>query len=260
MKRLKVIACEIAFRELCFCASQSRNIIDFSFMTKGLHDKGAEKMREALQEEIDQVDTQKYEAILLGYGLCSCGVVGLCSKLPLVIPKAHDCVTFFLGSKERYAEFFEGNTGSYIYSPGWIERDIAHADIEDSITTKLGMNKKYEEYVEEFGEENAQYLMEMFEGYKESYDKVVFINTLVGDVELYRQKLQEKAASNGWKAEEIAGNTSLLQKFLDADWNEEDFTVILPEHEIVATNDAQIIGSQKLSGRAESCCNCFEKI
>lgn len=95
MKRFKVIACEIAFRELCFCASQANAVVDFTFMPKGLHDKSAEKMRLALQHEIDQVECHKYEAILLAYGLCSCGVVGLTSQLPLVIPKAHDCITFF---------------------------------------------------------------------------------------------------------------------------------------------------------------------
>lgn len=59
MKRLKVIACEIAFRELCFCASMSNNIINFSFMTKGLHDKGAQKMREVLQSEKQKLETYR---------------------------------------------------------------------------------------------------------------------------------------------------------------------------------------------------------
>ena len=55
-KRFKLIACEIMFREICFCASQSRNIIDIQFMPKGLHDIGESKMVIKLQAEIDQVD------------------------------------------------------------------------------------------------------------------------------------------------------------------------------------------------------------
>ena len=34
----KVIACEIAFRELCYAAAKSRNLIDFEFLTQGYHD------------------------------------------------------------------------------------------------------------------------------------------------------------------------------------------------------------------------------
>ncbi|MFI3211919.1 MAG: DUF1638 domain-containing protein [Eubacteriales bacterium] len=124
MKRLKVIACEVAFRELCYCASQCRAMIDFTFMTQGLHDKGATPMKQMLQDEIDKVDIHKYDAIVLAYGLCSNGVVGLQSKLPMIIPKAHDCITFFLGSKERYAEFFDKNRGTYVYTSGWIERGM----------------------------------------------------------------------------------------------------------------------------------------
>ena len=37
VKRYKVIACEIMFREVCLCASKSKNIVDTVFMPKGLH-------------------------------------------------------------------------------------------------------------------------------------------------------------------------------------------------------------------------------
>jgi len=65
MKRYKVISCEIMFREVCLCASKSKNIVDTVFMPKGLHDIGEIKMHEKLQYEIDMVDTNKYDAILL---------------------------------------------------------------------------------------------------------------------------------------------------------------------------------------------------
>ena len=105
MKRLKVIACEVAFRELCLCASQSSSVVDFVFMPRKLHVVGAKEMQMALQSEIDKVDVEKYHAILLGYGLCGNGVVGLQSQLPLVIPKANDCISLFLGCRKRYADF-----------------------------------------------------------------------------------------------------------------------------------------------------------
>lgn len=89
-------------REICYCISKCINIIDVMFMPKGLHDTGASKMAQTLQAEIDKVESKKYEAVLLGYGLCNNGICGLKSTLPIIIPKAHDCITLLLGSKERY--------------------------------------------------------------------------------------------------------------------------------------------------------------
>ena len=84
-KRYKLIACEVMFRELSYCAAKSKNIIDVVFLSKGLHDMGAEKMLSSLQDEIDRVDIEKYEAILLGYALCNNGIVGLRSSIPIIV-------------------------------------------------------------------------------------------------------------------------------------------------------------------------------
>ncbi|MFI3206682.1 MAG: DUF1638 domain-containing protein, partial [Clostridia bacterium] len=151
MKRIKVIACEIAFRELCLCASKAKNIVDFSFLEKGLHDMGQKLMSARIQKEIDSTDKEKYSAIVLVYGLCNNGIVGLHSELPMIVPKAHDCITFFMGSKEKYSEFFNENLGSYFYTSGWLERETNPSEVENSVTSQLGLNKSYDDYVEEFG-------------------------------------------------------------------------------------------------------------
>ena len=51
---LKVIACEIALREICFVAAQTENLIDLEFLTQGLHDHPLEG-RKQIQERIDAV-------------------------------------------------------------------------------------------------------------------------------------------------------------------------------------------------------------
>ncbi len=239
MKRYKVIACEIATRELYFCASQSNQMIDFSFMSCGLHSSGSQRMQDTLQEEIDKVDSEKYDAILLCYGLCGGGVVGLHATVPLIIPKAHDCTTFFLGSKERYTEFFYSNKGTFVYTPGWIER---MTDSGDGLPSVDIMGKPYAAYVEQYGEETAKYIWDVMGGKETAYNKIALINTRVGNTEYYRNKLHEKANQSGWAALEIDGNTALLQKLLNGDWNDNDFTVIPPGNKIEATNDENIIG------------------
>ncbi|MCX7825816.1 MAG: DUF1638 domain-containing protein, partial [Verrucomicrobiae bacterium] len=118
---LRVIACEIAVREICFAIARSRNIADVEFLDQGYHDTPASS-RGKIQQRIDAVPAGKYDAILLGYGLCSNILVGLTTAhTPLVIPRAHDCITFFLGSKERYQQFFTSHPGSYYYTAGWLE-------------------------------------------------------------------------------------------------------------------------------------------
>src|SRR5215831_9487195 len=96
---LKVIACEIAVREFCYTAARSPNIIDLEFVDQGHHDMPCAGCKD-LQDRINRVPAAKYDAIILGYGLCSNLVAGLSTPhTPLVIPRAHDCITLFLGSK-----------------------------------------------------------------------------------------------------------------------------------------------------------------
>lgn len=64
---LKVIACEIAARELYYTASRSRNVIDLEFLSQGHHDTPATG-REDIQNRINAVPAGKYDAILLGSG------------------------------------------------------------------------------------------------------------------------------------------------------------------------------------------------
>jgi len=101
----------------------SRNKFGFQFLEFGLHGEPA-KLREELQKAIDATpDT--FDAILLGYGLCSKGVEGITArKTRLVIMRGHDCITCFLGSRARYLEYFTAHPGTYWYSPGWIENHV----------------------------------------------------------------------------------------------------------------------------------------
>ena len=109
-KRYALLSCEIIYREACLLAAEAENIVDVQFLPKGLHDMGQEKMSERLQEHITDLDEKVYDAILLGYGRCNNGVAGLrTKKTPLVIPRAHDCITFFFGSRQAYEAYFNSH-------------------------------------------------------------------------------------------------------------------------------------------------------
>ena len=104
---LKVISCEVAFREVCACAARSVNQLDLEFLTQGYHDNPTIGVQR-LQERIDAVPEGGFDEILLGYGLCNHMLTGLRapSHTGLIVARAHDCITFFLGSKECYQDFF----------------------------------------------------------------------------------------------------------------------------------------------------------
>ena len=139
--RLKLISCEVFHREMCAVIARSPNQVDLEFLPKGLHDIGCVGMLARLQAVLDKVEEEKYEAVLFGYGLCNNGLAGLQSRtIPLVVPRAHDCITLFLGSKERYLDYFQNHPGVYFKTTGWIERNAVEGELSQlSIQRKTGM-------------------------------------------------------------------------------------------------------------------------
>ena len=236
--RYKLIACEILYRELCYCTALSKNVIDLTFLPKGLHDLGEEKMSARLQEELDRVDPQRYQAVLLGYALCSNGIRGLRSPLPMVVPRAHDCITLLLGSKERYLEVFNSNPGTYFESTGWVERDEA---AEGGISEQLGLRKSYEDYAAEYGEDNARYLMEVLGDGLRNYSAYAYIGSGFGDFRHYERITEEDARTRGWSYSRLEGDLSLLRRLVDGPWEEKDFLVVPPGSTLGPSHDGAII-------------------
>ena len=240
--RYMLIACAVIYRECYHCAAISKNIVDIRILDKGLHDIGADKMSVMLQNEIDAVDAKQFDGILLGYGLCNNGIRGLHSQVPLVIPRAHDCITLLMGSKEEYRRYFDENPGTYFQSTGWMERVTSSLENVESIFFQLGI-KGYDHYVKEYGEENAKYIMETLGAGIDNYSKLSFIDTKVCETEHYRAKAKSNADEKGWQYEELCGSTAILLKMMNGEWDEEMFLVIEPGKTIEPTHKDDIIKS-----------------
>jgi len=120
MKNIAII-CDVMKAEVERLKNSNKiNNLDIIYLEQHLHDT-PDKMRIKLQEAIDSVD-DNYDKIILGYGLCSNGVVGLKSdKHDIIIPKVDDCISLFLGSKEKYEEEFKKDPATYYLCKGWIE-------------------------------------------------------------------------------------------------------------------------------------------
>jgi hypothetical protein len=233
--KLTLISCKVLHREFCYYAALSRNTVDLRFLRQGLHEEPG-TLRESLQVEIDAVDQEEaYDAILLGYGLCSNGIEGLRSaKHRLVIPRAHDCITFFLGSKERYGRLFEEHPGTYWFTPGWIETEGA-AD-------KPRYDAVYRDYVEKYGEDNAKYLLEVMKGWMDEYDRAAYVDLGFCDSTPYKEYTRNVAATRGWEYVEVKGDPQLVIDLVDGHWDRERFLVVEAGEAVRARHDESILG------------------
>jgi hypothetical protein len=246
--RLKLISCEIFYREFSAAVARSSNTIDAEFLTKGLHDIGSDVMQERLQSAIDRVDCSQYEAILLGYGLCNNGIAGLAApSIPMVAPRAHDCISLFLGSKERYLDYFNSHPGVYFMTTGWIERGGGTSELSQlALGQKLGMTQNYQDLVAKYGEDNAQFLWAQLGDLTRHYGQFTFIETGLEPDSRFEDYTREKAKSQGWKYEKVTGDLGLVQRLVDGIWDEKEFLIVPPGKRIAAHYDGGIITIQEL--------------
>ena len=223
--KVHAICCEIIYREACLAAAESPLVVDLEFLRKGLHDIGDEKMRARLQEAVDAVDPDVYDATVLGYGLCNNGTAGLvATRTKLVLPRAHDCITFFMGSRERYREYFDAHPGTYFRTTGWSERGSDRED--EDLHDQLGTNRTWAEYVEKYGEDNAKYIMDALGGWKSAYSQMTYIDMGLPPDDVYAQHARAEADQNGWTFDRIEGDWSLLRGLFAGTWPDETFLTV----------------------------------
>ena len=247
---LKVIACEVAFREICHCAARSLNQIEPEFLSQGYHDNPEVGVCR-IQEHIDAVQPNRYDGVLIGYGLCNNMLKGLrAGHTRLIIPRAHDCITFFVGSQARYTETFNANPGTYYYTAGWLEhRERGNERPERKQGAALGGDTSYEALVEKYGEDNAKFLMDTLWDWTKHYSKGVFIDFEFTAHLPYKQEARKICEKRGWAFEEQQGDLSLLQTWMDGPWPESDFLIAEPGQTIQPSYDEQIIQIEGASGK-----------
>lgn len=241
--KLLCIACEVLARPLYWSASQSPHQVDVRLVEKGQHNHPA-CLRGQLQEQIHAASSAGYDAVVLGYGLCGRATAGLVAAgIPLVIPRAHDCITLFLGSRQRYLVEFARCPGTFWYSRDYMERQAAG----DS-TAALGLGSageiqaEYDRFVEKYGRENADYLVEVMGAWAQHYQRAVFLASGLGDDSQAQEEARRQADRRGWMFEMLAMDLSLLHRLLAGDWDA-DFLVLKPGESILETHDESILKS-----------------
>jgi hypothetical protein len=243
--KLKLISCEIFFREMNAVMACSPHAIDLEFLPKGLHDMGSSPMLQRVQEVVDRVQNG-YDAILLGYGLCNNGLAGLTARhTQVILPRAHDCITLFMGSRQKYLDYFNAHPGVYFKTTGWIERGEAPGGElrQLSIPNQLGIDMSYEKLVEKYGEDNATYLFETL-GYTKNYGQFTFIEMGVEPDGSFEEHTRQLAAERNWKYEKVQGDLSMIQRLVDGQWDEEEFLIVPPGWRVTANFGENIVSAE----------------
>lgn len=196
--------------------------IPLILMEYGLH-RTPGLMASALQQEIDRLTEPSI--VILGYGLCGNGLVGLRARQhTLIVPRADDCITLLLGSYKRYAEEFSAEPGTYYLTKGWLA----------SGSHPL---REYQELLEKYDQESADWVIDQ---QYHNYQRLLFIASSQPELDACRAQALEVAsfcrARWGFRYEERIGSTDLVKRLVNEACqlreSTDDFLVIPPGGEI----------------------------
>lgn len=205
--RRLVIACATVIEEMLplLPPDVGHRILDF-----GLHiDPG--RLRHALQDAVDASSGQA-DTIILGYGLCAQGVIGVrATDCTLVVPRVDDCIAIFLGSDSAYRQQSRAEPGTYYLTKGWIE--VGGTPFSE-----------YERLEASRGPELANRITRLM---LNNYKRLALINTGQHELERYRDYTRRTAERFGLRFEEIEGSTALVEKMINGPWDDE-FIVVQP--------------------------------
>jgi hypothetical protein len=236
---LKLIACEVLYREVCHHTARSPHRVDIDFNEKDAHDR-SDVLRALLQSKIDAAESAKrrYDAVLLAYGLCGNSTLDLRARsIPLVIPRAHDCCTLFLGSKERYKEHFAANPSLPFSAAGYMERGESVFHTGGTADGGAG-EAKFRELVERYGEENARYVWQtMYVAPTHGDNRLVYIRVPETDHLGYDRRCREAAAREGKEYVELAGDSRLVRLLVSGEWDPAEFLTVPPGERIGGVYD-----------------------
>lgn len=231
MKQL-LIGCAILERELKHLIATANQSTELILLEQGLHESPS-TLRSRLQAEIDLHDGQ-YDRIMIAYGLCSNGLEGIRAGVtPLLVPKAHDCITLLLGSRERYRQYFDDNAGTYWYSVGWLETGSQPGpDFIESKKTR---------YASEYDEETTDFLIEEEKKWIERYRSACFIRHGLVDESAHLDFTQKTADALGWQMDVVDGDLTLLADLVSGRDDESRFLLVPPGRQITASFREDIV-------------------
>ena len=236
--RIALLACRVFEAEIALHGGNSPHIVVTRFLEVGLHDQ-PDGLRAALQTEIDALEPRDdIDAIVLAYALCGLGTAGLrAGRHRLVIPRGHDCITVFMGNKEKFACQQADSPDSYYYTPGWM--------IADRTPGPARLESLRKEFSKKFDPEDVEYLLETEKANWAQHGKAVYLDLGTPGAEEKAREAAAAAKSLGWKFERIPGDPTLLRDLIAGHWDDGRFQVVEPGCILRHSPDARIFRAEK---------------
>jgi hypothetical protein len=236
----KLLACNVFTREACLAIAGSPHVVDVEFFELGEHVNSA-ALRARLQAAIDATarSAKRYDAVLLLYGLCGNTAVGLEARgTPLVLPRAHDCCTILLGSRDRFRAHFEANPSRPFSCTGYLERGEYYLRTIDG-DSRVYYGDAFAAYVEQYGEENAAYIWETMHPphLAEAEREAVYIELPETAGLGHRERFAATVAQEGKTMLRLDGDLGLVRRLLDGAWDPAEFLIVQPGQRVGGVYD-----------------------
>jgi hypothetical protein len=235
--RMALLACRVFEQEIALHGAGAAHIVETRFFEIGLHDY-PDQLRSNLQDALLALEARNdIEAVALAYGLCGKGTAGLKPlRHKLVIPRAHDCITVFMGSKEAYAEHHRRCPGCYYYTPGWNRaRRVPGPERAEAMRAELAAK---------FEPDDVEYLMDAERQQWALHDTATYLDLGTDDARAEADYARRCAGWLGWKFEHLRGDPALLRDLLWGRWDEKRFQIIEPGMQLGHAPDDSILRAE----------------
>lgn len=256
MKKRFVIACGVFEPYVEALAREHDIAIEFKALDAGLHERPNE-LRLQVQAQIDKgPGAADCEAVVLLYGLCGRGTADIVARdVQVVIPRAHDCISLFLGSAAEYGRQIRRHPGTFYHSLGWMEkktnpRNREAAEFYENFE-RIGYDRHpdFGRLAAKYGEENARHVLSFFDRWKRNYTRAAYIDLGMQSEAEKAESTRLMAEALGWQYEKLAGDSEFMLRLLQGPWDDPRFFVLPPGHRSVSTGDDRLFDAVPDTGQ-----------
>ena len=200
-----LIACAMMEDEVACAVEHAQEDVLTLWVDRGFHSE-PDKLRRELQRNVDWVEERGATRILLAFGLCGNGAVGIVAKsAQLAIPRFDHCVNIMLECGPRTCQG-RAQGGVMYLTRGWTH-DAAAA-----------MYSLKDQYVAKYGERRAKRLMEAMYG---GYHAVSLIDNGCYELVDVMDVAQRSADSINVGVQIDPGSNQVLEKLISGPWDDD---------------------------------------
>lgn len=232
-QRFGLVACRVFEAEIALHGGCAPHIVVTRFLEVGLHDHRTDSARRSRRKSTPLIFGMTFRQCCWRMGFVGGATAGLrAGRHQLVIPRAHDCITVFMGSKEKYACQQAAQPDSYYYTPGWM-----HANRTPGPERIEALR---EELSRKFAADDVEFLLETERANWARHGRAVYLDLGTPDADEKAATAAAAARALHWQYQRLPGDPVLLRDLLAGRWYPERFQIIKPGEVLDHTADERI--------------------